>query len=88
MQTKERVEQFERTPINKLPVLLKELIAKTCSIYGGCGEVCIECFIAYAVIVEGTSGGDPANSIRNILTDLIESPPSPSNLADAAAQST
>jgi hypothetical protein len=73
MQTRERVAQFERTPINKLPVLLKELIAKTCSIYGACGEIYFECFIAYAVIVEGTSDGVPASSIRNILTDLIKS---------------
>jgi hypothetical protein len=74
MQTSERVAQFERTPMNKLPVLLKQLIAKTCSIYGACGEVYIECFIAYAVIVEGTSNGDPLESFRNILTDLIKSP--------------
>jgi hypothetical protein len=80
MQTRERVEQFERTPMNKLPALLKELIAKTCSIYGACGEVYIECFMAYAIMVEGTSGGNPADSIRIILTDLIKSSPSPNNL--------
>jgi hypothetical protein len=74
MQTRERVAQLESTPMNELPILLKQLIAKTCSIYGACGEVYIECFIAYAVIVEGTSNGDPLESLRNILTDLIKSP--------------
>lgn len=74
MQTSERVAQLESTPMNELPILLKQLIAKTCSIYGACGEIYFECFKAYAVIVEGTNGGDPMESLRNILTDLIKSP--------------
>jgi hypothetical protein len=74
MQTSERVAQLESTPMNELPILLKQLIAKTGSIYGASGEIYFECFNAYAVIVEGTNGGDPMESLRNILTDLIKSP--------------
>lgn len=78
--TVERVEQFIRTPMNELPTLLKQLIAKTCCSYGVSGEVYYECFLAYAVIIETTKGGNPMDTLRDILADLIKSPPTPSNL--------
>lgn len=73
MNTAERVEQLAKLPMNQAPKEAQQLVRFLVSRYSFCGEVVFAAYEAYAIVIEGTTGGNCTDECRRFLEAVRES---------------